>query len=64
MDLKGQLAGCFCRVRLGKVLDRVTVFFRLIVHLLLGFCDLRHDPYYEGDPLFIRILGLHEPVLW
>jgi len=58
IDLKGQLAGCFRHVRLGKIFDRATVFFQLVVHLLLGFRELRHNQYYEDDPLVKRILGL------
>lgn len=58
IDLKGRLAGCFRHARLGKIFDRATVFLQLLVHLLLGFRELRHNKYYENDPLVKRILGL------
>lgn len=57
VDLKGRLAGCFCHARPDKVFDRATVFFQLLVHLLLGFRVLRHNQYYKDDLLAKRILG-------
>ena len=55
--LKGDWQCCFCHARPDKVFDRATVFFQLIVHLLLGFRVLRHNQYYKDDLLAKRILG-------
>ena len=35
------------------------MFFQLILHLLLGFRELRDSQHYEDDPLVKRILGLN-----
>jgi hypothetical protein len=32
----------------------------LIVHLLLGYLELRHLRYYEDDPLVLHLLGLKQ----
>ncbi len=58
IDLKGRLSACFRHVRLGKVFDRTTIFLQLIVHLLLGFRELRDVRHYQDDPLVKRLLGL------
>lgn len=57
LNLKARLRGCFRHVR-GKVYGPATVFLQLIVHLLLGFRDLRDSAYYRDDPLVQRVLGL------
>jgi len=52
------LARCFRHVRAGKVYGRATVFLQLIVHLLLGYRDLRESAYYRDDPMVKRALDL------
>ena len=42
----------------GKVYGRATVFLQLIIHLLLGYRDLRESTYYRDDPMVKRLLGL------
>lgn len=56
--LKTRLASCFPRSAETGVYARATLFLQLIVHLLLGFRELRDCRYYEDDPLVQRILGL------
>jgi hypothetical protein len=58
IDFKASLARCFRHVRSGKVYGRATVFLQLVVHLLLGYRDLRESAYYRDDPMVKRLLGL------
>ena len=59
INFTGSLAHCFRHVRAGKVYGRATVFLQLIVHLLLGYRDLRESTYYRDDPMVKRVLGLN-----
>ena len=43
---------------LTLVFSRATLFLQLIVHLLLGYRELRDSRYYRDDPLVKRLLGL------
>jgi hypothetical protein len=52
------LKRCFRHTRAGKVYGRATVFLQLIIHLLLGYRDLRESAYYRDDPMVKRVLGL------
>jgi hypothetical protein len=58
IDFTASLARCFRHVRVGKIYGRATVFLQLIIHLLLGFRDLRESAYYRDDPMVKRVLGL------
>ena len=58
LDFKASLARCFRHVRAGKIYARATVFLQLILHLLLGYRDLRESAYYRDDPMVQRVLGL------
>jgi len=58
LGLTARLARCFRHLRAGKVYGRATVFFQLILHLLLGYRDLRESAYYRDDPMVQRLLGL------
>ena len=58
IDFKVSLQRCFRHVRTGKVYGRATVFLQLILHLLLGYRDLRESTYYRDDPMVKRLLGL------
>jgi len=52
------LKRCFAHTRAGKVYGRATVFLQLIIHLLLGYRDLRESAYYRDDPMVKRVLNL------
>ncbi len=43
IDFKAGLARCFRHTGVGKVYGRATVFLQLIIHLLLGYRDLRES---------------------
>jgi hypothetical protein len=58
LNLKARLRSCFRHQAAGKVFGRATLFLQMIVHLLLGFRDLRDCRTYSDDPLVLRILGL------
>ena len=57
IDLKARLRRCFRHLS-GTVFGRATIFHQLIVHLLLGYRELRDSQYYRDDPLVQRVLGL------
>ena len=58
IGLKRRLDQCFRHLSGGKIYSPSTIFFQLIVHLLLGFRELRDRAYYADDPLVQRVLGL------
>lgn len=58
LRLKARLARCFAHQTAGKVFARATLFLQLILHLLLGYRELRDGRYYQDDPLVKRLLGL------
>lgn len=58
IGLKSRLSSCFRGMNSGKVYDRTTVFLQLIIHVLLGYRELKDSRYYRDDPLVKRVLGL------
>lgn len=58
LDLRARLWACFRHQVPGKVFARATLFLQLVVHLLLGFRQLREGRAYRDDPLVQRVLGL------
>jgi hypothetical protein len=58
LNLKARLRACFRHRTTGKVFGRATIFLQLIVHLLLGFRELRDSRAYRDDPMVQRLLGL------
>jgi hypothetical protein len=58
LDLKDRLRACFRHLAGGQIFGRATLFLQLIVHLLLGFRELRDCRAYRDDPLVQRLLGL------
>ena len=58
IQFKLRLEKCFRHLAVGKVFGRATIFLQLIIHLLLGFRELRDVDHYRDDPLIQRVLGL------
>lgn len=58
LGLRNRIRTCFAAYRDHKVYDRATLFLQLIVHLLLGYRELRDVRYYADDPMVQRLLGL------
>jgi hypothetical protein len=60
IDLKQRLSTCFRHLRHSKVFGLPTIFLQLVVHLLMGFRELRDGQHYQDDPLVKRLLGLSQ----
>jgi hypothetical protein len=58
IELKARLGRCFAHLSGGKVYSRATLFLQLMLHLLVGYRELRDARYYGDDPLVKRFLGL------
>jgi hypothetical protein len=58
LNLKARLRACFRGQESGKIFSRATLFLQLIVHILLGFRELRDCRAYQDDPMVRRLLGL------
>jgi hypothetical protein len=58
MQLKKTLQDCFAHMPGGKIFGRSTLFIQLIIHLLLGYRELKDGRFYQDDPLVKRVLGL------
>lgn len=58
LRLLPRLRQCFAHVGRGKVFSPAKVCLQLILHLLLGFRELRDSRYYRDDPMVKRLLGL------
>ena len=57
LRLRVRLANCFRHQSVGKIFQRSNLFLQFIVHLLLGYRELRHADYYRDDPLVRGVLG-------
>jgi DDE family transposase len=58
LQLKERLRRCFRPLR-ATAYDLPTIVLGLILHLLMGFRQLRDAAYYRDDPMVHRILGLN-----
>jgi hypothetical protein len=58
LRLKARLASCFAHQGAGKIFARPILFLQLMLHLVLGYRELRDSRYYQDDPLVKRVLGL------
>jgi hypothetical protein len=58
LGLKARFRRCFRHLAPGKIFSRSTIFLQLVVHLLLGFRELRDSRAYRDDPMVQRLLGL------
>ncbi|NNF95656.1 MAG: IS1380 family transposase [Halobacteria archaeon] len=58
LALKDRLRRCFKHLDVSPIYGHASIILLLIVHLLLGYRELRHLRYYEDDPLVRRLLGL------
>ena len=58
LGLKGRLWRCFRHLRGSEIYAHHVVVMMLIVHLLLGFRELRDARYYHDDEMVKRLLGL------
>lgn len=58
LSLKQHLRDCFKHKSVGYIFGEATITLLLIVHLLLGYRELRHLHFYNDDPMVKRMLGL------
>lgn len=58
IDLKRQLRKCFQHLPGSPTYGAPVIFLQLIIHVLLGLRQLRHQEYYQDDPMVKRVLGL------
>ena len=59
LRLKERLRGCF-RHQGSGIYGQHVVVLMLVVHLLLGFRELRDTQYYRDDEMVKRLLGLRQ----
>lgn len=58
LRLKNRLRGCFRHLGVSPIFGHASIVLLLVVHMLLGYRELRHLRYYQNDPLVCRLLGL------
>lgn len=58
LDLKTRLRQCFRQVAVNPIFGHANIVLLLVVHLLLGYRELRHLRFYQDDPMVRRLLGL------
>ncbi len=58
LHLKARLRGCFRHLADSKAFAPATIFLQMIVHILLGFRELRESRAYHDDPVVQHLLGL------
>ena len=58
MGLKESLRGCFAHLEVSPIYGHHVVVLLLIVHLLLGYRELRDSRYYQDDEMVKRVVGL------
>lgn len=58
LGLKSRLRDCFRHWSATPIFGPWRVVLLLVVHLLLGYRELRHLKYYADDPLVLRLLGV------
>jgi hypothetical protein len=58
LQLKERLRACFRQLAGRPIFGHARIVLQLVVHLLLGYRELRDSRYYRDDPLVKRVLGL------
>jgi Transposase DDE domain group 1 len=58
LGLRERLRACFRHWPSGRAYDPAGIVLGLILHLLLGFRQLRDSRYYRDDPMVHRVLGV------
>ncbi len=58
LSLRQSLRQCFKHRVVGSIYGEASIVLLLVVHLLLGYRELRHLRYYHDDPMVRRLLGL------
>jgi hypothetical protein len=58
LDVKKRLRGCFRHLTVNPVFGHSRIVLLLIIHMLLGYRELRQVRYYADDPIVLRFMGL------
>jgi len=58
LSFKKRLRVCFRHVNITPIYSHASIVLLLVVHILLGYRELRAVRYYNDDPLVRRLLGL------
>ena len=53
-----KIADCFSHIKYKTVVGFHKIFIILVLHLMLGYRNLREYDCYKHDPLLLRLLGL------
>ena len=64
IQLKARVQTCFRHLAAGKIFSPGTIFMQLVLHVLLGYRELRDVDHYRDDPLVQRVLGLKPCPMW
>ena len=59
LQLQQRLRKCFRHLKGTPIFGYATIVKQLVVHLLLGYRELRDNRFYCDDPLVKRVLGLN-----
>ena len=58
LNLRERLRQCFRHLKVSPIFGHASIVLLLVVHLLLGYRELRQLRFYGDDPLVGRVLGL------
>ncbi len=58
LGLKERLRQCFRHLKVGSIYGHHRIVLLLVIHLLLGYRELRDVRYYRDDPIVKRVIGL------
>jgi hypothetical protein len=58
LRLRERLRACFAHLGVAPIFGHHVVVLLLVVHLLLGYRQLRETRFYRHDPMVKRLLGL------
>lgn len=58
LKLKHRIRRCFRHVKVSPIFGHASIVLLLVIHMLLGYRELRHLRFYDDDPLVRRLLGL------
>jgi len=60
LRLKAKLKSCFKNNLLQGVIQHHSIMLMLIIHILLGYRELRDQQFYADDPMVKRLLGMDQ----
>jgi hypothetical protein len=58
LDLRARLRHCFGQLQPSRAYGYASIVLGLVVHLLLGYRQLRDARFYQDDPMVLRLLQL------